>query len=203
MKKILKEWKRFLTEARVGHRNVQHDDEKIKIIGKAMDLVPMLLARGQPLWYEVLYRSAVDMREMGSAHTMEKRAPGYGRGVVDGAISKFKKDYLFVQWWDKQSLFNWYDKDSGRWYDGGGGSTPMKYDVHRAAEKSQAWQDWVESQQPWKQFLTDSLDGTMEARLKEQGIEGDIVGKMFSSSENFLHLARIVNDLLGYDLGDI
>jgi hypothetical protein len=204
VKKILTEWKKFLTEASVGHRNVQHDDEKTKIIDKAMGLIPMLLKRGQPLWPEVLYQTAAKIRKAGDGSNPWKDVEYlYGRAVVDSAVARFRDDYLFAQWWDKQSLFNWYDEHSGKWYDGGGGSSPMKYDVHRAAEKSQAWQDWVKSQQPWKQFLTDSLDGTMEAKLKEQGVPGDIIGKLFSSPQNFLDLARLVNDLVGYDLGDI
>ena len=216
MKKILTEWRKFLTEAPVIYGGgPSDDDERLKIIGKAMDLVPTVLASGQPVWYETLYDKAVDMREMGSAHSMEKRAPGYGRGVVDGAIYKFKKDHLFAQPDDRQSLFNWYKApdvdeegrqlnpgDVGRWYDGGGGGF-MKYDIHNSVERTSAWKNWVKAQQPWKQFFTDSLDGTMEAKLEEAGVPGDIVGKMLTSSENFLHIARLVNDMLDYNLGDI
>ena len=207
MKKILKEWRKFLKETPIiWGGGPSDDDERLEIIGKAMDLVPMLLARGQALWYETLWREAVDMREMGSAHSMGYRAPAYGQAVVGSAIRKFKKDYLFAQPNDKQSLFNYYEPPTqttpGRWYDGGGGGF-MKYDIHRSVERSTVWKNWVESQQPWKQFLTDSLDGTMEAKLKEQGVPGDIIGKLLSRPENFLDFARLVNDLLDYNLGNI
>tara|TARA_R110000824_G_scaffold178785_4_gene358670 strand:- start:5286 stop:5903 length:618 start_codon:yes stop_codon:yes gene_type:complete len=205
MKKILKEWREFLKEAPViWGGGPSDDDERLKIIGKAMDLVPTVLASGQPVWYETLYDKAVDMREMGSAHPMEKRAPGYGRGVVDGAIYKFKEDHLFAQPDDRQSLFNYYQLrgKSGRWYDGGGGGF-MKYDIHRSVERSSAWKNWVKAQQPWKQFFSDYLDGTMKARIKKQGVKGNIVGKLFSRPENFLDMARLINDLLDYNLGDI
>ena len=207
MKKILKEWKKFLTEAPVIYgSSPDEDDERIKIIGKAMDLVPTVLARIQPEWYELLYQKAISFSGMGSArYSKSERAVSYGTAVVDSAIRKFKYDHLFAQPNDRQSLFNWYDKDSGRWYDGGGGSTysSLQYDIHDSVERSTAWKNWIESQQPWKQFFSDSLDGTMEARLKEQGVPGDIVGKLFSSPENFLDIARLVNEMLNYNLGDI
>ena len=186
----MENWKKFLGESQ-------------EIVDKAVSLVPMLLKKGQPLWYDMLANMASHHQKFDGEFVDENDFVAQADMLVDGTIRAFKEQHLFAQPNDRQSLFNWYDKDSGRWYDGGGGSFRMKYDVQQAVQKSQAWQDWAESQNVWRRFFTDSLDGTMEAKLMEQGIEGDIVGKMFSSSENFLHLARIVNDLLGYNLGDI